>query len=134
MRTDQKTSIEVSSKGVKFEGNQSDYVGTLIWGGIGLALILALVLFKWGPEKFKAMFKSNGKSDTSLNGKARIGDLSNGLAALGVKVDKLTGAVEDNSLNLESYKTEIEKKLAAKTIVDVEQREKIIALERKVFE
>jgi len=131
-RAEQKTSIEVGADGVTLTGNQSDYLGTIIWGTVGLALLLAIALIKWGP-KLWGMFKSNGRSDSSLNGKARIEDINNGVKALGVKVDKLTNAVEENALNLESYKTEVEKKFSDKTTVDVEQREKIKALERTVY-
>jgi len=137
MNNDQKSSIEVSSQGVKFEGNQSDYLGTIIWGGVGLALILAIALVKWGPAllgKFKKNGKDgNGKNGGSLNGKARIEDISKGLIALTVKVDDIKSAVDDNALKLESYKIEVEREFSKKDSIDVEQREKIKALERTVY-
>ncbi len=133
-RPEQKTSIEVGPKGVTLTGNQSDYLGTIIWGGVGLVLILAIALVKWGPAllgKFKS--NKNGKSDGSLNGKARLEDISKDLRGLHLEVAGIREVVDQNALNIETYKTHVEKKFSDKTAVDVEQREKIKALERTVY-
>ncbi len=137
MITEQKTSIEVGPKGVTLTGDQSDYTGMIIGGGILVLIILAVTLLKWGPEKFRGMFKAkngNGKTDTgSLNGRARLEDISKDLRSLHLEIAGIRETVDQNALNLEVYKREVDKKIAEKDAVDVEQREKIKALQVKVF-
>lgn len=135
--SEQKTSIEVGPEGVTLTGNQSDYLGTIIWVIAGVLIILALVLLRWGPEKFKALFKKNGssseKGDSLLNGKARLEDINKNVIGLRSEVSVIRKIGEENAVNLEAYKTEVEKKFSDKTTIDVEQREKIKALERAVY-
>ena len=134
----QKTSIEVGPKGVTLTGDQSDYTGMIIGGGVLVVIILAVTLLKWGPEKFKGMFRGkngNGsKTETgSLNGKARLEDISKDLRSIHLEIAGIRETVDQNALNLEVYKREVDKKIAEKDAVDVEQREKIKALERTVY-
>ena len=136
--TGQKTSIGITKDGLSITGDQSDYTGMIIGGGILIFIILAVTLLKWGPEKFKGMFRGkngNGaKTETaSLNGKARLEDISKDIRGLHLEIAGIREVVDQNALNLEVYKREVDKKIAEKDAVDVEQREKIKALERTVY-
>ncbi len=135
MNEGQKTSIGIGKDGLTITGNQSDYTGMII-GGVVLVVILGMVaLIKWGPALLGKIKNGNGKKPEtgSLNGKARLEDLHTDLRDLSFRVDKLNDTVELNTLGLETYKREVDKKIAEKDAIDVEQREKIKALERTVY-
>ncbi len=100
-------------------------------------VLIAAALFYWYTNNKN---KKNGKSENvakkdtgSLNGKARLEEISKDLRGLHLEVAGVREVVDQNALNLETYKREVDQKIAEKDAVDVEQREKIKALERTVY-
>lgn len=153
MRTEygpaQKTSIEVGRDGVTLTGNQSDYMGTIIWGGVGILLLLGVALIKWGPA-LKGLFK-NGKSGANgipVNGKARVDDISGLLNRVIIRIDTFEDTMNDRISGIEktfnARFSGVEKTIADNRLLladykcksdstDAGQKEQIKALQRKVF-
>ncbi len=112
MHPGQKTSIEVSPDGVKFQvPSQDDYTGTIVTGGVVILIIISIALLRWGPEKFKGLFKKG-------NGNGKKSE-SNGNVA--------TDAVQDNRLsNIEKTVGDNYKELCNRMVRSEDKQDRII--------
>ena len=107
----QKTSIQVTTDGLKLQGlPQDDYLGTILWAVLAFVILGMIALIKWGPKLLEFFRNGNGKkSDSNGNGSVKK-------AVTDAIQDTRLTAIEDNHKELRLDIREIQ--LGQNTIIE----------------
>jgi len=89
MHPEQKTSIGVSKDGFTLTGNQSDYFGTILWAVLAFVILCGLALLRWGPEKFKGIFKGKSSNGNGNGVKKAVAEVEDSQEKIEVHMTKL---------------------------------------------